>query len=51
MKVHYLGAHAHVKEARQRRRDEKAGAKSSRAPQDFEKSGRIRGRIDKQGKE
>jgi hypothetical protein len=25
MKVHYLGAHAHVKEARQRRRDEKAG--------------------------
>jgi len=26
MKAHYLGAHAHVKEARQRRRDEKAGA-------------------------
>ena len=26
MKEHYLGAHAHIKEARQRRRDEKAGA-------------------------
>ncbi len=26
MKAHYLGVHAHVKEARQRRRDEKAGA-------------------------
>jgi branched-chain amino acid transport system ATP-binding protein len=26
MKTHYLGAHAHVKAARQRRRDEKAGA-------------------------
>ncbi len=25
MKAHYLGAHAHVKEARQRRRDEKSG--------------------------
>ncbi|HUL31940.1 MAG TPA: ABC transporter ATP-binding protein [Thermodesulfobacteriota bacterium] len=26
MKEHYLGGHAHIKEARQRRRDEKAGA-------------------------
>ncbi len=26
MKAHYLGAHAHIKEARQRRRNEKAGA-------------------------
>ena len=25
MKEHYLGGHAHIKEARQRRRDEKAG--------------------------
>ncbi len=26
MKAHYLGAHTHIKEARQRRRDERAGA-------------------------
>jgi len=26
MKAHYLGTHAHVKETRQRRRDERAGA-------------------------
>ena len=26
MKAHYLGGHAHIKEARQRRRDDKAGA-------------------------